>query len=572
MNENNKSFSKAVRIIIYTVILVLSVYRCFFAIDVDEEYTILISTQIADGYKMFNDVWASHQTSAFFISPFIFVWKLFFGNEYLVLAVRIVSVFIMFGVSLLIEKKLKMIMNEQTAFLIAVFFFLLLPFGTISLSYSLLQMVFVSLSVVYYLLGMFLEEKRSMHFIVSGLFWSGAVLCYPYLAFITPILFIGMILQLKSKSIKGILLFCATCLVCAIIFLSYVFSGVSIEVFKDSVINIFTDPSHSGQYLQERNYFGQLPDIIKKLVVIIATSAGFYLICIFIAKIKKIDLKRYDYLVFFSITPFAAYGILMLLGNTIGFYRSSCMGMSVGFLYFAIVSLMIALLSKEMIQIVCAFLGIAVYLVTFLQGAVGPKDYMGFLYLNVFLCIYQCFWLIFRGESKSLIYIIAYSSFVVCSLSLLYTKGFCVRINGLTPSTTFEDRQRMPFGSLKSIYLPADEVFERTNKERILSENSEEDRTYLLVDTKALLNLSLKGKYIYIGSISLDSDGMSTDPRWIAFIDSPYHSMPDDVLIDKQSFRKETDFLNTKIGSYLISHSNKYYIEELDEYFKMTLE
>ncbi len=562
MKEKYFNYTK---VIVYSLLFLLSIYRCFFGIDIDEEYTMLVSTQIADGYKMFGEVWASHQTSSFFMFPFIALWETFCGHEYIALLIRIVSVIIMFGAALLVENRLELVIDKTIAFIISALFFLQLPFGTISLSYSLLQMLFVSLTIVFYLLYLFMDNKKKFHLVLTGVFWSCAVLCYPYLAFITPLYFVGMILIVGKKAIKDIMIFCGTCLVCAAIFIMFVLSGISITEFRDSVINIFTDPSHSSQHLQQRDYFGQIPEIIKKLGLVVSAATGYFVAVLLLIKNKREDLKRDDFLSIFSLTPFAAYGVIMCFGNITGFYRSSCMGMSVGFLYFAITSLILSVFSKQGIQILIAVLGVAVYMVTFLQGAVGPKDYLGFLYLNVFLCVYQYFW--FSKKCNSFKYRpFAVFAILLFSLSLLYTKAFCVRITGLAPSTTFEPRVAMKTGPLKGIYLDADEVEEREKKEKELADNSNINETYLLVDTKPLLNLSLKGKYIYVTSLALNYDGISTNPMWISYVNSSYHDAPTSVFLDRNHFNDEKEFLDSKMGQYLLSVGKECKSKDLENY------
>ena len=124
----------------------------------------------------------------------------------------------------------------------------------------------------------------------------------------------------------------------------------------------------------------------------------------------------------------------------------------------------------------------------------------------------------------------------------------------------------MKTGPLKGIYLDADEVEEREKKEKELADNSNINETYLLVDTKPLLNLSLKGKYIYVTSLALNYDGISTNPMWISYVNSSYHDAPTSVFLDRNHFNDEKEFLDSKMGQYLLSVGKECKSKDLENY------
>jgi hypothetical protein len=128
--------------------------------DWDEQYTILVGYMAADGYSLFGDIWSAHQTSSMFLAPLIFLWKVLFGVESIILGTRILSVTAVFLSGLLIFRLLKDGIGETNAFLITAVYCLLLPRGTISLEYGLFLMIFVSLSLSFLIHAASAEKKE----------------------------------------------------------------------------------------------------------------------------------------------------------------------------------------------------------------------------------------------------------------------------------------------------------------------------------------------------------------------------------------------------------------------------
>ncbi len=542
------------------VLFLLSMIHCFFSIDWDEEYTVLIAAQIADGYHMFGEIWASHQTSAMFLAPWVFLWKLLFGTECLMLGLRIFSVFFVAAVTVIMYSLIRNVVDKKAAAMISIVLFLLLPRGTISLEYGLFSMCFVSLSVAFMLSGTN-RERHTLEIICSAVFWSMAVLVYPFYALLTPFLFWGICLFYKKDRWKLIIVFIISCLVCAVLFFLFVFSGTSLEAFTEGLNIIIHDPHHSSSFLS-RMTVSSVTDVAKKLMILITGTVIIFGMILGISSRMKKSISRNDVLYLLAISSFVCYGVLMLIGNITKIYVTGCMGISVGFLLFFIFTALISVHNHADREIWVCLFGFFLYFCAFMQGNLTFKDYLNYLYLPLFLLIYQI--LYYQSSSFGNMPKIKSLAFTVFILSLIYTKCFSVRIDGVGHSTIFEERKTVSNGIMKGIAVFPDisEEFER--KGSYLSENTKSDQNYLLMDDRLLLNEEIKGNYIFVCAIDGDVLSACEDERWIEYMESDFHSAPDVVYVDKKPFQNVQEFFVTKLGEYL---SGAYKNDDETDYF-----
>ena len=122
--------SKILGVGIFVIAVLLSILRCFFAIDNDERLMNIVAIQIAQGQALFGDTWSSYQTSAMLMAPFLKLYLLFHGNpKGIVLAYRLISVMLSLILSIYIYNILKKTYKKQSAYACAITFFLMLPVG-----------------------------------------------------------------------------------------------------------------------------------------------------------------------------------------------------------------------------------------------------------------------------------------------------------------------------------------------------------------------------------------------------------------------------------------------------------
>ena len=131
---------------------------------------------------------------------------------------------------------------------------------------------------------------------------------------------------------------------------------------------------------------------------------------------------------------------------------------------------------------------------------------------------------------------------------------------------------------MKGVWQLPDLCREREEKHFFLEENTSDDRIYLVADANTLHNFDVNGKYIfvsYLGSLS-GIRNLSSDPRWIAYFDKPYHDRPNVVFIDREDGSNNyDDFIQTEFGKFLltinshpsVTETKHYYVIDLDSSF-----
>ena len=534
----------------------LSLFRCQFSMDWDEEYTILVASQVADGYSMFGDIWASHQTSAMFLAPFILFWKTFFGKTGLILGIRVLSVCAVLLSAVCIYFTLRDILDETVSFFISIVFFLFLPRGTISLEYGLLLMIFTALSLCFLLHASKIEKHSSVYFILSSVFWAFGILCYPYLIIATAVYILGFPLLFRENKTKKIIQFLLINLLIGVSFLVIVLSRSPAASFAEAIHNIMADPFHNGSFIS-RFSADTVIEVAKKILILIAASLPVPIIR-FLQQ-KKSFFHKDNLTKTLILMPFVSYSLVLILGNITGLYITGCMGVSVGYFYFLMIVAAISVIQKNRMFLWLCILGFSVHFIAYMQGNLTFKDYYNYLYIPLFLAVYILFQAketrtdhpISHPKSLKCQFSIQSLSFAVFLVCLIYTKICCVRIDGINYSTIFESREKVTEGIYKGIFLYQDDAELFVNKQRILEEYTDDSSVSLIIDENCSANLMANGKYIFVAAVDGRVEVYNSDPRWISYIDSSYHKKPTVLFIDRHNITDADDFLKLPLGTYL---------------------
>ena len=431
-----------------------------------------------------------------------------------------------------------------------------------------MQMSFVSLTTVF-LLATFHTRQRRKHIILSALAWSAAVLCYPFLIFVTPLILIGILWFQKSDRYLSCTTFVITCLLCGVLFLLSVFLRTPSDQFLYSLKAILSDPRHSGGFLSRITKSAVL-DLLKKLIILFGGCALFlgpaYLLVRKTYRAHRTAVLR----LLFLLSPLASYALVMLGGNLTGVYRTGCMGIAVGFVMFFLVALHVSIHDRSREEAWICIFGFAVYLATFIQGNFSFKDYVNYLYLPLFLLVHQT-WKKFMdcGHQKTAVKL--FSMVMIAFLSsLLYVKAFCVRIDGVGYSTVFENRLNTVGNLYNGVSLYPDQGRVFAQKEQIIDQYTERDDVILLADANVSLNYVANGKYIFVCALDGIVSDMNRDPRWIQYMET--HSLPDMVFIDKKAYPNWNIFFKGETGSFLLENKDISSVKETDVYHVIYLE
>ena len=137
MNSNysaqEKNFATALlhnlwKYLLLAASIVATVKIIFFGFDIDEQYAVSMAYRLVQGDRMFLEMWEPHQTSAFFSAAFLWLYiQLFHTLTYSVLFLRIVGVVTQLIISILTYRTFRKFVTANNAFVIAVFYYNIIP-------------------------------------------------------------------------------------------------------------------------------------------------------------------------------------------------------------------------------------------------------------------------------------------------------------------------------------------------------------------------------------------------------------------------------------------------------------
>ena len=209
----------------------------------DEAFYLTIPKRLLDGDIFIVDEWHGSQFAAIFSYPLIWLHRLFFGYDAIVLHFRYIYVFFQALCSAAIYGCFRK--HGLFAVLASLYFFLFTPFDIMALSYNTAGLMLVTLTG-----AVLATAKRSRTFCLGGVLFAGAVLCCPYLA--AGYAFYSMAVLIRAAAVRGRrkdllvkwALFTLGCGICAVLLLIFMLTRASFSEIWHSLPMLFSDPEH----------------------------------------------------------------------------------------------------------------------------------------------------------------------------------------------------------------------------------------------------------------------------------------------------------------------------------------
>ena len=267
------------------LVLAVAVKMIFVGSNTDEGYAIELSWRLAKGDRMFLELWEPHQTSAIFGAVLIRLFWLFSGgsNTGIVLYMHIWGIAIQFLTAYLLYRVLKYILGsdmEEFAFLSSCVYALCYPKGVVAPEYSNLHNWFMTGSVLCFILFIRYElevrkenavgKKELGALVISGVFLSGAVLAYPSMVLLYPVMIVLLCCNLREKRLQAVLALTVPCLLLGGLFIGYLFSYMTLEQINQGVSYVFRDGAHTVGPLAE------IGEIFQQILLYIFRSGICY--------------------------------------------------------------------------------------------------------------------------------------------------------------------------------------------------------------------------------------------------------------------------------------------------------
>lgn len=300
MNSNNTPKMKTITLtklwnnmwkyVLLAASLATTVKIIFFGFDIDEQYAVAMAYRIVRGDRMFLEMWEPHQTSAFFSAAFLWIYvQLFHTIEYSVIFLRVIGVITQLLISVFLFRTFRKFVSEDTAFVIAVFYYNIIPKNSMVPDFSNMLLWFsalVFLCLLEFSRNQELSVYRSCFFLIAaGISTSLLVLSYPSCIFIVLPECIGIcLLSSNGKHLKNLLLYLGTCGICGLGWLTYFLCHMSLHDFFNGLSEMLTDGSHDvglvGKLKDNLTCFGEtFPYLLIALIVAVAFWCFLHFVC-----------------------------------------------------------------------------------------------------------------------------------------------------------------------------------------------------------------------------------------------------------------------------------------------------
>ncbi len=303
----------------YIVILLLTgsffaALKCILvSLQMDEEYAMSMSYRLLLGDRLFTQVWDPHQTSAFLMEFFMWLYlKLFHTTTYLVIWVRAAGVLIQFGIAYYLYRMVCHILEPEYSFYLALIYFNLLPKTYVMPEFSNmmtwgLTMLLLSLFRLAVLEGRISSRrkerpegvigegkesgidpadeengrgdrrrKRKITFAIieAGIWLSFTVLSYPTCLLLFPFL-IWYFWKYDADRKRTVTIFTGTCFAAGALYMAYLFSYMNLTELLDNIQSLIAScGSHSAGIGEKCRIYG------LDLARLILFSLGYLLVAV----------------------------------------------------------------------------------------------------------------------------------------------------------------------------------------------------------------------------------------------------------------------------------------------------
>ncbi len=240
-------------IVFAILLLFFSLWKTHIGIHSDEVHSIALGDMIARGSVLFKECWFYLQMSAVFTAPIIWAYSKIIGStEGILLFFRIISVIVQVSICFYFYRTFCVKYKKIYVAAACVVLFTFIPdFQSFNYKQELIWFTMLEIIFLYrhYLYG------KIKYIIGLGVALSASVLAYPTAVLGLPVYLWIMYQMNKTKEIerhntkKEMFMLVLTCFVCALAFLIYVMSKISLEEFIVFLPKVFADNNLNSSFL-----------------------------------------------------------------------------------------------------------------------------------------------------------------------------------------------------------------------------------------------------------------------------------------------------------------------------------
>lgn len=599
MPRQLRKSEKCILILLLVLSAAAAVSKIWVGFDIDEGYAISMPQRLVNGDHLFRDMWEVHQTSSFL--PALFLWvfeKITGGTEGVAIYLRIVATvlhLLMTGVFLRTLSKLEV----RWRCMLCLVYFNFLPKWIISLDFSMQQIWGITL--VIYLLRRMADTNKMRYCFGTGLALAFTVLAYPGMVVLYPVVLLCCILlpldvqgiekeKVKSKinklAINKCMMVTLGCAFPALLFFIYVLSHMSLQDLLQSIPLVFMDGTHQFTASAKLMAYGRQWANVCKQITILATPAFLITIVIKVLRKRAMHGIRQDRefvernVITFLLIWMLETSLLVILANVVGIQMGP-FHFQVRYLGFFLGTCVLAFLYRKkyphlfwhiFVLHVVAFAGILLF------SNVGPDSSSSYLVLGViggFILLHELIngadSVATDGKEKEAEIVAAHGRermdhllWLCCAvfvLSLIFCKGYYVRITEYGPSNILEHREQMTMGPLKGLYLLPKDHARCTSDYETIGDLTKDGQKLLFLGTEGIENLASGGGFVSPSTISTPA----FNEQWTLYFTMYPDKIPDVIVIAKNTVDDREKFLTKNpFGIWISENYDTMHMDETD--------
>ena len=573
MKENNQTVqyvTKAVLAVMVIVSVFAGVTKIFTGFDIDEAYALAIPYRVLQGDRLFADMWEVHQTS--FIIPYLFM-KLFYSvsgsMDGVVLYTRIVTTVLHLLVSYVVYRELRQNydrMERNVTAILALIYFNFLPKWMINMDFSMQQLWFFTLFLVFF------ERSRRKNDSVFLMFMAGVmlaldVLSYPGMVFVY-VAAVFLLFIRKEKCWRMIGALTGGCAVSALAFFMWLFTYMTPSELIEAVPKVFMDGSHQYDMMTKLGLYATqwFEVLIQSAVLLIPTLVVTLVILYFYQKSRFAgNFGPLSKGLLFCIVFEGMISVLITcagLVTTWGPFRLQVRYI----IQFVMAFVLYGQMKKEVedkkksegVQMLLWF-SLASFLGILLASNVGPATSSSYLVIGNMVFCGLTLWLA-RNRGKAM-HIFAYVGVLTFLSSLLMCKGFYMRNTEYVPGDISEPLAKVEEGPLAHIYVPKEDFVRYTSDYETIQQYTSEEDYVLFMGTEGLSNLYAKGKIVIPTTISTPA----FNEQWVDYFEREGQKQPTVIFIAKNTIDdRDKFFVKNVFGIWIAKRYDVECMEETD--------
>lgn len=534
---------KKLLIILSMLTIMASFIKVVTGLDFDENYITVLGARLLQGDRLFRECWDLYQTTGLTMTLVLGIYRGITGNyEGAILFCRIVTAILQLVLGFFVYSSLRE--YYKNADFAGIFVANLLPRGTINLEYGFLSCNYILVAMC--LLVCYMKDSDKWTVIrrigiagIAGLCFSMGILSYPTMIISVPFLVIYFIQKKRDKaSLLCMMTFFVTCFICAGIFLVYVFGAISPhDMFVNIRTGILADASHGDG------------NILKSLLgsLILSREKWTQIVCM-MGVALAVDILcrlffRQRFAMMYHIILISSVGLMLLnitMLRTCGVY-----GLQIRYVLIVLLAIPMMHRMKDK-EITYLFYGMGIFMLfgTLLGSNLGIAENAAFLYLSLLAIIIE------QGQEtlenrKTEQY--AMCAVLCLLLSVIFVKGFVVRVNGTHPANILTEREQMDFGPFAGIYIDLEQEEEYRCRKQTLDQFVREEDVMLIMSQDPVYNLMSEAKFTSATALTTPVYGK----QWVEYYRDRDYRKPTIILIDKAYFDLDTIINHTEFGGYI---------------------